>query len=171
MKVEKLENSISKEEMEIDYYVPVSISFPENDLEAEGLYYYRFINKEYSFVEFKINSVSKKIVNVTVTSINDIQNSDFIFNGSIPEANPIINIYEFEYGDVITNNRSFEFYIGEKKIFFILDDEEISAMIMISNHFFALLNRENDIVGAQIANFNDEDWNALVRNLKEAGKI
>ena len=44
-------------------------------------------------------------------------------------------------------------------------------MIMISNHFFALLNRENDIVGAQIANFNDEDWNALVRNLKEAGKI
>ncbi|MGA3375645.1 hypothetical protein [Lactiplantibacillus pentosus] len=64
MKVEKLENSISKEEMEIDNYVPVSISFPENDLEAEGLYYYRFINKEYSFVEFKINSVSKKIVNV-----------------------------------------------------------------------------------------------------------
>lgn len=91
--------------------------------------------------------------------------------GSISKANPIINIYEFEYGDVITNNRSFEFYIGGKKIFFILDDEEISAMIMISNHFFALLNRENDIVGAQIANFNDEDWNALVRNLKEAGKI
>ncbi|MGA3422912.1 hypothetical protein [Lactiplantibacillus plantarum] len=171
MKIEEFENNVSKEKIEIDYYVPVSISFPENDLEEEGLYYYRFINKEYSFIEFKINSVSKKIVNVTVTSINDIQNSDFIFNGSISKANPIINIYEFEYEDVITNNSSFEFYMGEKKIFFILDDEEISSMIMISNHFFAFLNSENDIVGAQIANFNDEDWNTLVGNLKEAGKL
>lgn len=79
MKIEEFENNVSKEKIEIDYYVPVSISFPENDLEEEGLYYYRFINKEYSFIEFKINSVSKKIVNVTVTSINDIQNGDFIF--------------------------------------------------------------------------------------------
>ncbi len=86
MKIEEFENNVSKEEMEIDYYVPVSISFKENDLEEEGLYYYRFINKEYSFIEFKINSVSKKIVNVTVTSINDIQNSDFIFKlGTYPK--------------------------------------------------------------------------------------
>ena len=46
MKIEEFENNVSKEEIEIDYYVPVSISFPENDLEEEGLYYYRFINKE-----------------------------------------------------------------------------------------------------------------------------
>lgn len=91
--------------------------------------------------------------------------------GSISKANPIIDIYEFEYEAVITNNSSFEFYMGEKKIFFILDNEEISSMIMISNHFFAFLNSENDIVGAQIANFNDEDWNTLVGNLKEAGKL
>lgn len=39
--------------------------------------------------------------------------------GSISKANPIINIYEFEYEAVITSNSSFEFYMGEKKIFFI----------------------------------------------------
>ncbi|EFK30733.1 hypothetical protein HMPREF0531_10438 [Lactiplantibacillus plantarum subsp. plantarum ATCC 14917 = JCM 1149 = CGMCC 1.2437] len=35
--------------------------------------------------------------------------------GSISKANPIINIYEFEYEAVITSNSSFEFYMGRRK--------------------------------------------------------
>ena len=38
-------------ELETDFYNPIKIEFPSNDIPIEEMYYYRIFNKKYSFLE------------------------------------------------------------------------------------------------------------------------
>ncbi|EIT5122350.1 hypothetical protein L2I82_002629, partial [Enterococcus faecalis] len=75
MKIKSYEDKLVKDDMEVDYYVPITVSFSENDdkYSLGEFYYYRFVNEHESFVELKINSVTQKIVEVVLTAINDIE--------------------------------------------------------------------------------------------------
>ncbi len=55
MKIEKILDEDIMSEIELDYYTPISIEYRENDVEGEELFYYRLLNKDSSFIEFKIN--------------------------------------------------------------------------------------------------------------------
>ncbi|XIO29032.1 hypothetical protein N8C21_08855 [Enterococcus faecium] len=86
MKIKSYEDKLVKDDIEVDYYVPITVSFPENDdkYNLGEFYYYRFVNEYESFVEIKINSVTQKIVEVVFTSINDIEDSN-LFIGEYAE--------------------------------------------------------------------------------------
>ncbi|HGX1690773.1 TPA: hypothetical protein ACNSL3_002945, partial [Listeria innocua] len=97
MKIKDYEDKLVKDEVEVDYYVPVTVSFSEND-DKYGLgefYYYRFVNEHESFVEIKINSVTRKVVEVVFTSINNIEDSNLTIE-EYTEKNPVIQIDIFE---------------------------------------------------------------------------
>ncbi|MBC1990998.1 hypothetical protein HCJ33_13640, partial [Listeria seeligeri] len=91
MKIKSYEDKLVKDDIEVDYYVPITVSFSENDdkYSLGEFYYYRFVNEHESFVEIKINSVTQKIVEVVFTSINDIEDSN-LFIGEYADQNPVI---------------------------------------------------------------------------------
>ncbi|MEN0964006.1 hypothetical protein AAHQ84_14245 [Listeria monocytogenes] len=90
MKIQTYENKLVKDELEIDYYVPITITFPENaDKYRLGeLYYFLFINEHDSLVEVKINAITQKIVELVVVSINDIEDSNLVIE-KYTEKKPI----------------------------------------------------------------------------------
>lgn len=59
--------------LETDFYVPVTVEYPLNDITSKELFYYRIFNKKSSFIEIKVNSESKKIFGITIVSINNIE--------------------------------------------------------------------------------------------------
>ncbi|OFT87383.1 hypothetical protein HMPREF3100_07720 [Enterococcus sp. HMSC29A04] len=69
MRISCFEEGTILDEIEIDFYVPMSLEFPINDSRKEELFYFRFINRKSSFIEIKVNSKTKKIIGVTVISI------------------------------------------------------------------------------------------------------
>ncbi|HCU0850033.1 TPA: hypothetical protein OUG10_002792 [Listeria monocytogenes] len=90
MKIQTYENKLVKDELEIDYYVPITITFPENaDKYRLGeFYYFLFINEHDSLVEVKINAITQKIVELVVVSINDIEDSNLVIE-KYTEKKPI----------------------------------------------------------------------------------
>ncbi len=39
-------------EVELDYYIPITVEYRENDLPTKEMYYYRILNNKSSFIEF-----------------------------------------------------------------------------------------------------------------------
>ncbi|HDT8039568.1 TPA: hypothetical protein RD651_002885, partial [Enterococcus faecalis] len=103
MKIKSYEDKLVKDDMEVDYYVPITVSFSENDdkYSLGEFYYYRFVNEHESFVELKINSVTQKIVEVVLTAINDIEESN-LFIDEYTEKNPVIQTDIFNGNSIIT---------------------------------------------------------------------
>jgi len=171
----KIENEYIEEKIILDYYVPISISFPENiSISKENnstTCYYQFISENDSFVELDIDSESKRIKKIIVVVMNDLKKRDWIFEDDISYSNPTLNLNEFNGESVFTNNNNYEICIGERKIFFVINNENVNSMIRISEHVFLILNIEKDIIGIKFSEFNDDDWKILIGNLKEAGKI
>ncbi|EEP7575133.1 hypothetical protein HCK10_002773, partial [Listeria monocytogenes] len=91
MEIQSYENKLVKDKLEIDYYVPITITFSENadKYKLGELFYYLFINEHNSIVEVKINAITQKIMELVVVSINDIEDSDLVVE-KCSEKNPLI---------------------------------------------------------------------------------
>lgn len=162
MRIKCFEEGKTKEILELDYYVPISLEFPLNDVKNAELYYYRFINEESSFIEVKVNSESKKIAGVTVTSINAISDNTSElndFNNTI-ENNPQIETAIFAENTVITIRTHFKIYKKDRSLYFSIEDKEITN-IKISNHLTLFLNSKNEIVGMRFSDFSEDQWESI----------
>lgn len=167
MKINKFEKGSISEKIEVDYYVPVSIEFPDNDRKKEELFYYRFINKNSSFIEVKVNSVTKKIISVTLTLINDIADSELEISNVI-EKNPIIDTDMFNQNTVITEENDFELYRDSQSIFFKLNKENISSVIKMSKHLSLFVNERDQIIGMMFSGFSKEEWLEINESIKDS---
>lgn len=165
MKISKFEKGTILDEIEIDYYVPIRLIFPLNDNGIEELYYFRFINQKSSFIEAKINSKTKKIVGVTVTSINDIKDSEFL-ECELEERNPIIETDIFNKDRVITKEADFDVLRGNTNIFFKLNEEKLSIVVKMSEHLSLLLNKDNEVIGMVFSGFSKQEWLKLNESIK-----
>ncbi|MBC1377580.1 hypothetical protein HB830_01495 [Listeria innocua] len=167
MKIKNYEDKLVKDEVEVDYYVPVTVSFSEND-DKYGLgefYYYRFVNEHESFVEIKINSVTRKVVEVVFTSINDIEDSNLTIE-EYTEKNPVIQIDIFEENSIITKESVFKIFRGDKKIYFKLDEENVDSIVKMSSHVSLFLNEDSEIIGLDFSRFSDNEWAELNESIK-----
>ncbi|EAH4448592.1 hypothetical protein P3Q42_000662 [Listeria innocua] len=167
MKIKDYEDKLVKDEVEVDYYVPVTVSFSEND-DKYGLgefYYYRFVNEHESFVEIKINSVTRKVVEVVFTSINDIEDSNLTIE-EYTEKNPVIQIDIFEEISIITKESGFKIFRGNKKIYFKLDEEKVDSIVKMSSHVSLFLNEDSEIIGLYFSSFSDNQWAELNESIK-----
>ncbi|HHQ1109236.1 TPA: hypothetical protein ACSK94_000752, partial [Listeria innocua] len=64
--------------------------------------------------EIKINSVTRKVVEVVFTSINDIEDSNLTIE-EYTEKNPVIQIDIFEEISIITKESGLKYLEGTKK--------------------------------------------------------
>lgn len=165
MKVKNSNFGIVHDNLEVDYYNPITLEFPENDDKKEELYYYRFINKSSSFIEIKVNSSTSKIVSITVTSINDIKEGLLDFTPYI-EANPIINLDIFSNETVVTNNQEFDIQKKDKSVYYILDSETVESVIKVSKHLYIFINKNERIIGMQFLIFDDNDWKEINESIE-----
>lgn len=167
MKIKSYEDKLVKDDLEVDYYVPITVSFSENDdkYRLGKFYYYRFVNEHESFVEIKINSVTQKIVEVVFTSINDIEDSS-LFVVEYTEKNPVIQTDIFDENSIITKESMFKIFREHKKIYFKLDDQKIDSVVKMSSHVSLFLNEDSEIIGMEFSSFSDNEWTELNESIK-----
>lgn len=160
MKIEALEENLSFSEFQVDYYVPVSISFPENNFFGGQMKYYQFLNSNDSFIEITICVDTKKIVSVTLTSINDIQDKPIDIK-SFHEGTPIMDLEIFHENKIMVDSSEFNIFKSNKNIYFILNDEVIDDVIKISEHLYLFVNNENKLIGALFSEFTKFEWSEI----------
>ncbi|EHD1705083.1 hypothetical protein JR567_002884 [Listeria monocytogenes] len=167
MKIKSYEDKLVKDNIEVDYYVPITVSFSENDdkYSLGEFYYYRFVNEHESFVEIKINSVTWKIVEVVFTSINDIEDSNLSIEEYI-EKNPVIQTDIFEKNSTITKESGFKISREHKKIYFKLDEEKIDSVVKMSLHVSLFLNEDSEIIGLEFSSFSGNEWAELNESIE-----
>ncbi|MBC1572275.1 hypothetical protein HCJ25_11425 [Listeria sp. FSL L7-1426] len=167
MKIQSYENKLVKDELEIDYYVPITITFPENaDKYRLGKsYYYIFINEHDSLVEVKINAITQKIMELVVVSINDIEDSNLV-NEKYSEKNPLIQTTIFDAEPIITKRSKFKMFRAHKKIYFKFDQEKISTIVKMSSRVALFLNEDNKIVGMEFSGFTEDEWKELDESIR-----
>lgn len=63
MKIKSYEDKLVKDDIEVDYYVPITVSFPENDdkYNLGEFYYYRFVNEYESLLRLKSILLHRKL--------------------------------------------------------------------------------------------------------------
>ncbi|EAD9124702.1 hypothetical protein AOC40_11050 [Listeria monocytogenes] len=167
MKIQSYENKLVKDKLEIDYYVPITITFSENadKYKLGELFYYLFINEHDSIVEVKVNAITQKIMELVVVSINDIEDSDLVVE-KCTEKNPLIQTTIFDDYPVITKKTKFKMFRAHKKIYFKFDEAKISTIVKMSSHVGLLLNQDNKIVGMEFSGFTEDEWKELDESIK-----
>lgn len=168
MKVKSYENKVIEDDMKIDYYVPITVSFPENDDKHNlgELYYYRFINEHESFIEVKINSITQKIVEVVLTSISDIEDSNLSIE-EYEERNPVIETDIFFENTIVTKEADFSIFRTNKNLYFKLNEEKLDSMVKMSKHLSLFLNVENEIIGMEFSDFSETEWSEINDSIKD----
>lgn len=151
LKLQGISQDEIKSYLETDFYVPITVEFPLNDIPSKELFYYRIFNNKSSFIEVKVNSESKKIFSITIVSINDIEySSKELTNFSdIPKCigNPIIDIDVWNGKKIIDSKDNFTVMYGDNKLFFLLERiEQITQRLVLPN-IELLLNTSDEIVG------------------------
>ncbi|MCD2248006.1 hypothetical protein LAX74_014275 [Listeria marthii] len=167
MKIAELEEKLSFSEFEVDYYVPASIRFPKNKLIGGQMMYYQFLNAKDSFIEIIICADTKKIVSVTLTSINDIQEKEINID-SFCEGTPIIDLNVFCENRLVIDKGEFNIFKSNKNIYFILNGETINNTIKVSEHLFLFINNKNKIIGANFFGFTKFEWNEIEEKIKNS---
>lgn len=151
LKLQGISQDEMKSYLETDFYVPITVEFPLNDISSKELFYYRVLNNKSSFIEVKVNSESKKIFSITVVSINDIEySSKELTNVSdIPKSvgNPIIDVDIWNGKKIIDSKDDFKVMYGDNKLFLLLERiEQITQRLVLPN-IELLLNKGDEIVG------------------------
>ncbi|MFP4978677.1 hypothetical protein ACE6ED_24945 [Paenibacillus sp. CN-4] len=151
LKLQGISQDEIKSYLETDFYVPITVEFPLNDISGKELIYYRILNNKSSFIEVKVNSESKKIFSITIVSINDIEyySKELTNFSDIPKfaGNPIIDIDVWNGKKIIDSKDDFTVMYGDNKLFFLLERiEQITQRLVLPN-IELLLNKSDEIVG------------------------
>ena len=164
MKIENILNETIQGDKEVDFYTPVKIDYPENDEKEKELFYYRLLNPKSSFVEVSISSTTKKIVSITVVSINDITEADNTILEKVSflgkTGNPEIDMSLFKNEHIVTDNISFNVIRHEKKIYILCDIEDIERKLTMDN-LDILVDNNNNIVGYILGGFTEVEWEEI----------
>ena len=163
MKINKIVNGSISCDMEVDFYIPMTIEFPENydKYGISEMIYYRYISKENSMIEITINSQTMRITRFVAVSINDTfkqSNSHDVFFKDCTTiiGNPEIEKVHLDESNTITEYKEISFtYFGRKVL--ILFDEAVEHQIDMGG-LMILLNSEMKVIGFIIASFSENDW-------------
>ncbi|WP_099225423.1 hypothetical protein [Listeria costaricensis] len=173
MKIEHVLNQAVIGEKEVDFYVPIKVEFKDNDDKDKELFYYRMLNSKSSFVEMSINSVTKKIVNITLVSVNDVKemmNEVEHLNISKETGNPVIDMECFSAEHIVTDNVNFAIIKDTKKIYVLQDSIEVCRRLIMDS-VELLLDSHDNIVGFIFSNFSNEEWQELTESINSSVDI
>ena len=164
IQVKNILNENVKANKEIDFYTSIRIDYEANDGKEKELFYYCLLNLKSSFVEISISSTTKRILSVTVISIDDIVEADqevmkrLGFVGEL--GNPEIDMALFEQEHIITDNTDFKVMRHEKKIYIICDSWQVDKKLIMDN-LDILLDNKGNMVRYIFSGFTEEEWNEI----------
>lgn len=171
MKIEKLllQNVIG--EKEVDFYVPVKIDFKDNDEKDKELFYYRMFNSKSSFVEVSINSVTNKIVNITLVSVNNVKEvTNVCLNYPKEEGNPIMDMSIFKDEHIVTDNVNFEIFRQDKRIYVLQESTTVSKQLTM-DVVSLLLDEQNNLTGFVFEGFSNDEWKEVNEGIDSSVSI
>lgn len=150
----KIENIISediKSSLETDYYIPIKVEFPSNDIALEELYYYRLFNEDASFVEVKVNSKNRKIYEITVVSINKMSNYNKekfdLLQIPLIKGNPEIDTTIWDSKTILDEHDNTAFFYNDGNLYILpVNTEKVISKLELPN-VVLLLNINNFIIG------------------------
>jgi len=152
MQIQSILHENVNSEIELDFYVPVTVEFKENDNPTKELLYFRMLNERFSFVEFKVNSESRKIYSIIVVSINEIEKSldmektDFS-NIPFEKGNPTIDIDFWRDTTVKTAKSNFITMYNTNDLFILPEDKTLVTKRILMSNLELLVNDEKEIIG------------------------
>lgn len=173
MRIEQILYQKTTGEKEIDFYVPIKINFKGNDNRDKELFYYRMFNPKSSFIEMSINPVTNKIVNITLVSVNDIEDiEDEIecFNIAKEAGNPIIDMKIFNDEHIVTDNVNFKVIRHGKSIYILQQHTKVHRRLSMDN-VDLLLNEQNSIVGFVFGEFSAEEWKEINESIDSSVSV
>lgn len=168
MNIEKILKQVVYSKKEIDFYVPIVTNYEENKTKNKysntSLFHYHLFNKKDSFIEILINKNNKKIVNLNLISINDV-NRNIEIDKKIHKipcilGNPIINTNIFKDEDIFEEKKDFDIVIDNKTIYILLKDMKILKKIKMDN-VEILIDNQNNIIGYIFINFSNQEWQEI----------
>ena len=160
-------------DIELDYYIPITIEFKANDCPTKDFYYYRIINEDFSFVEFKINSKLKKIYSIVLVSINGIKkyslNQSDISDIPLACGNPIINTDIWNETTIITQESNFIIMYNGEKLFIYPKDISLVKNRIAMHSVELLISGNKEIIGLiffNIPNENRQEFEECINSRK-----
>lgn len=171
MKIEQILLQKIKGIKEVDFYVPVKFDFIENDEKDKELFYYRMFNHKSSFVEMSINSVTNKIVNITLVSVNSVKEVENVcLNAPIQEGNAIIDMNIFKKEHIITDNVNFDIILNAKKVYVLQESITIHKQVAM-DAVNLLLDEQNNIIGYVFKDFTEHEWKEVNESIGNSVSI
>lgn len=147
-------------DMEVDFYVPITIEFPENydEYGISEMIYYRYISKENSMIEITINSKTMRIVRFVAVSINEPfkRSNNFPTVSTTIVGNPEIEKPHVDKSNTVTEDKEISFICSDRKILIIFD-ETVEYQIDMGR-LKVLLNAEMKVIGFIIMAFSENEW-------------
>lgn len=171
MKIEQLLLQSVICEKEVDFYVPVKIDFKENDEKDKELFYYRMFNSKSSFVEVSINSVTSKIVNITLVSVNNVKEmANSCLHYPKEEGNPIMDMNIFKQEHIVTDNVNFDVFRQDKKIYVLQESITVYKQLKM-DVVTLLLDEQNNLIGFVFEGFSDDEWKEVNEGIDSSVSI
>lgn len=168
MKIEQILLQNIKGIKEVDFYVPVKVDFIENDEKDKELFYYRMFNPKSSFVEMSINSVTNKIVNITLVSVNSVKEVENVcLNAPMQEGNAIIDMNIFKEEHIITDNVNFDIILNDKKVYVLQESITIHKQVAM-DAVNLLLDEKNNIIGYVFKDFTEHEWKEVNESVESS---
>ena len=156
--------------LEVDYYTPVCIRFDKNDQRPRELLMYRIINTKSSLIELSINSNTKKLVEFTFVSINDIEisNKGIEFGIFNQIGNPDFDIKNFKNEKIVTKEVDFNTTLSNNQLTVLFTNENNITKVISMKYIDFLMNAEDELIGFRIQNFSKEQLNELNAAIQHA---
>ena len=163
MKIKEILDKNVVGNIEIDYYVPVTVEYENND-NKNGYIYYSTKDGKNSFVEITLNSYSKKITRIiilTIKTIKKIPEKDLKkFEVPCIQGNPIIDNNDDTSYQIIDEAAEFFLFLGEKKLYAVEEKIDIAYKIKM-NPVELLIDPQNNVCGYIFYNFSEDEWREL----------
>ena len=173
MRIEQAHDEIVFGTKEVDFYVPLRISYKENDQEGKELLYYQCLNKYASLIEISINSATKRIVEITLVTVNDETeiNNSLLNELKVPclEGNPIVDTTCFDKEHVVTDRKNYNIFRAKKKIYAMQADGIVEHKMRIDD-VELLLDNENNVVGYIFDGFSNDEWDEINESIDNSLK-
>lgn len=153
--------------LEIDYYVPITIDFTSNNKLFDDIIYVKLLNKLNEIIELKFNEKNHKLLSITLLVANNIhsinKNTEYLFTEKVKHYGNII----CELDDSTKNNHyeyKFDFVIEYKLNKIIIYNPLANKLDKIKMCGVIILIDENQLFsGFIVENLTDYDLKKLNR--------
>ena len=166
-----LDESVAMSEKEVDYYVPVSIDYKDNDATFytdSELYYIKWVNHVSSFLMLTINSLTEKIIGVSTPGINERATiaEDVVVRLDVPRVigNVVIDMDSVYPNKPRTDTTEFTVALGEKSIYILKTLDSVTTRVVMGD-MDVVLDSDNNVSGFIFSNFTDYEWNEIIEGI------